>query len=119
MNKKLFYYAALMLSLMFSMGACSDNDDPKPENEDPKSLDYTSENAAAWGNYMYNVAKLLKQDATNLYEYWNVSYKGGEAYAQTFKNHNNSTYPSAISCIQEIIEKCAEIANEVGVAKIG
>ena len=119
MNKKLFYYAALMLSLMFSMGACSDNDDPKPENEDPKSLDYTSENAAAWGNYMYNVAKLLKQDATNLYECWNVSYKGEETYAQTFKNHNNSIYPSAISCIQEIIEKCAEIANEVGVAKIG
>lgn len=68
---------------------------------------------------MYNVAKLLKQDATNLYEYWSVSYKGGEAYAQTFKNHNNSTYSSAISCIQEIFEKCAEIANEVGTAKIG
>lgn len=108
-----------MLSLVFSMGACSDNDDPTPKKEDSKSLDYTSENAAAWGNYMYNVAKLLKQDATNLYEYWSVSYKGGEAYAQTFKNHNNSTYSSAISCIQEIFEKCAEIANEVGTAKIG
>ena len=118
MNKKFYYYAVLMLSLLFSMGACSDNDDPTPINEDPKSLDYTSENAAAWGNYMYNVAKLLKQDATNLYEYWSVSYKGGEAYAQTFKNHNNSTYSSAISCIQEIFEKCAEIANEVGSAKI-
>lgn len=118
MKKKVFYYAALLLTLMFSINACSD-DDPTPETENPINLDYNSENASAWGNYMYNVANLLKKDANDLYSYWSVSYEGGEAYATTFKNHNNSTYPSAISCIQEIFEKCAEIANEVGVAKIG
>lgn len=118
MNKKVLYYAVLLLTFVFTMNACSD-DDLTPETENPISLDYTSENATAWGNYMYNVANLLKKDANDLYSYWSVSYGGGEAYAVTFKNHNNSTYSSAISCIQEIIEKCAEIANEVGVAKIG
>ena len=106
---------------MVSMSACSDDDEPNNNNEevDSTTLDYSAEYATAWGNYMYNVAKLLKQDAAELYAYWNDSYKGGVAYAETFKHHDNSTYPSAISCIQELIEGCATIANEVGVAKIG
>ncbi|MBQ8530247.1 MAG: peptidase M75 [Parabacteroides sp.] len=121
MIKKFFYFSALMLGLMVSMSACSDDDEPNNNNEevDSTTLDYSAEYATAWGNYMYNVAKLLKQDAAELYAYWNDSYKGGVAYAETFKHHDNSTYPSAISCIQELIEGCATIANEVGVAKIG
>lgn len=33
----------------------------------------------SWCNYMKAVAKLLKKDATDLYESWATSYKGGEA----------------------------------------
>ena len=68
---------------------------------------------------MRNVAALLKTDATNLYNAWNSSYKGGESYASLFKAHSGSPYASALSCVEEIVDKCAEIANEVGTAKIG
>ena len=68
---------------------------------------------------MRNVAALLKTDATNLYDAWNSSYKGGTSYADLFKAHNSSAYASALSCVEEIVDKCAEIANEVGTAKIG
>lgn len=71
-KKNYFYLAALSLAITFSMGACSDNDDPTPDGggKDPVSLDYSSENAVAWGNYMYNVAMLLNNDATTLYNSW-------------------------------------------------
>ena len=65
-KKNYFYLAALSLAMTFSMGACSDNNDPNPDGggKDPVNLDYSSENASAWGNYMYNVAMLLNDDAT-------------------------------------------------------
>ena len=46
-KKNYFYLAALSLAMTFSMGACSDNDDPTPDGggKDPVSLDYSSENA--------------------------------------------------------------------------
>ena len=50
-------------------------------------LVYNDVNAASWGNYMLQVAYLLKQDAANLYQYWAVSYRGGAAYADRFKAH--------------------------------
>ena len=74
---------------------------------------------AAWCNYMKAVANLLKKDATDLYESWASSYKGGEAYIKIFKNHSNGTYPTALACIEEILDGCSEIADEVGNAKIG
>ena len=40
-------------------------------------------------------------------------------YASLFKAHNGSPYASALSCVEEIVDKCAEIAYEVGTAKIG
>lgn len=73
----------------------------------------------SWCNYMKAVANLLKKDATDLYEAWAVSYEGKDAYAQIFKNHNNSTYPTALACVEEIIDGCITIADEVGNAKIG
>ena len=75
-KKNYFYLAALSLAMTFSMGACSDNDDPTPNGggKDPVSLDYSSENAVAWGNYMYNVAMLLNNDATTLYNSWVTDY---------------------------------------------
>lgn len=75
-------------------------------------------NAESWGNYMLNVATLLKNDAQTLYDAWSKDYNG-EAFATTFKSHNNASYASAINCIQEFLEGCQDIANEVGTAKIG
>ena len=75
-KKNYFYLAALSLAMIFSMGACSDNNDPNPDGggKDPVNLDYSSENASAWGNYMYNVAMLLNDDATMLYNSWVTDY---------------------------------------------
>ena len=117
MKTKFFYVAALILGLAFTTTSCSSDDDN--QTVDPENIDYTSENASSWNNYMRNVAALLKTDATDLYNAWNSSYKGGESYASLFKAHNNSTYASALNCVEEIVDKCAEIASEVGSTKIG
>lgn len=121
MKRNYFLGAIVAFGLACSMGSCSDDPDPVDNTDttvEAKDIEYTSENAVAWGNYMYNVANLLKKDAADLYGYWSEDYNG-ESFATTFKSHNKAPYTSAISCVQEIIEKCAEIANEVGVAKIG
>lgn len=73
----------------------------------------------SWCNYMKAVANLLKKDAAELYEAWATSYEGGDAYVKIFKNHSNSTYPTALACIEEILDGCITIADEVGNAKIG
>lgn len=89
--------------------------DGKPRSTNDE--DY-KKSAESWGNYMLNVATLLKNDAQSLYDAWNKSYDNGDAYATTFKSHNNSTYSSAINCIEEIFDGCADIASEVGTSKI-
>ena len=127
MKKRNFSFAALaagMLSVMVSFSACSDdNNEPTPDDtpvvDDVTQYAYTSENATSWGNYMYQVALLLRNDGENLYNDWAVSYQGGAAFAETFKNHSGTDFPTALSCVEEIIAKCEEIANEVGSAKIG
>ncbi|MCC8070548.1 MAG: peptidase M75 [Bacteroidales bacterium] len=124
--KKFLIFCVAALSMM-AMPACSSSDDPDPNNNDngqttveSKDLDYTSDNAKSWGNYMVQVASLLKKDATQLYQAWAVSYNGGNSYADQFKNQEATAgYSSAADCVSEIIEKCMEIANEVGTAKIG
>lgn len=124
MNMRFFYSAICALGLLSTVVSCSDNDDPDPSTEVSNfDIDYTAENAESWGNYMYNVANLLRTDATNLYNAWNTkfesdSYSGGESYATIFKNHN-SVYTSAVSCIDELVDGCITIADEVGNAKIG
>lgn len=124
MNMRFFYSAICALGLLSTVVSCSDNDDPDPSPEVSNfDIDYTAENAESWGNYMYNVANLLRTDATNLYNAWNTkfesdSYSGGESYATIFKNHN-SVYTSAVSCIDELVDGCITIADEVGNAKIG
>ncbi|MCQ2608367.1 MAG: peptidase M75 [Bacteroidales bacterium] len=76
-------------------------------------------NKESWGNYLYNVATLLKNDSQTLYDAWSKDYQSKGAFATTFKSHNNATYSSAINCIQEMLEGCQDIAGEVGTAKIG
>ena len=48
-------------------------------------LIYGTSNAASWGNYMKQVALLLKKDASDLYDYWNKEYKNGKSFATMFK----------------------------------
>lgn len=108
-----------------SSSSSDDDDDTTTEEDDTSETDaadilYTSELASSWGNYMQVVANLLVSDAETLYADWNDSYNGGDSYASIFKSHNTSAYfPTAKSCIQQLIEGCADIANEVGVSKIG
>lgn len=125
MKKNLFYTAILSLALtsVFALSACGDDD---PVNNggngggtEAADLLYSSENAGPWGNYARVVASKLKTDSETLYNDWNVSYNGGDSYANIFKNHNTSTFPSAVSCIEQLIDGCWDIANEVGTAKIG
>lgn len=118
MKKNFFYAAALAMGLTFSVTACSDDDTPK-EPVDVANIDYTSENATSWNNYMKAVVTLLRKDASDLYGYWATSYEGGESYAETFKKHRAAPFNSAGSCVQQVIQGCMDIANEVGETKIG
>lgn len=105
---------------MLLLGACGSDEPGVVEgNDDAANLDYNAQNAASWGNYMSQVSGLLKQDAADLYNAWTVSYNGGLPFASSFKAHNGGDYASALSCVNEIVEGCADIANEVGTAKIG
>ena len=121
MKKYLLSFSALLCAGAITLTGCSNNDDPKPEDnhDNAATLDYNEKNAASWGNYMQQVALLLQMDANTLYEAWTSSYEGGAPFAESFKQHSDGNYSSALSCIEQIIEGCADIANEVGTAKIG
>lgn len=58
------------------------------DSSDNADIVYTSDNAASWGNYMLQVAYLLRQDASDLYGYWNDDYNGNGSYADQFKAYN-------------------------------
>ena len=73
-------FAALMLGLAFTATSCSNDDDNEVSAAD---IDYNSENATSWHNYMKNVGRLLQTDATNLQAAWTT---GG--YGDAFINHN-------------------------------
>ena len=131
MKKTFILGAALAAACAFTtttFTSCDNNDDPvvNPNTpQDDADLDYSASNATAWGNYMKNVAALLKSDAEKLYSQWAESYENagvntGVPYATLFKNHDSrSGYSDVKSCAQEVVEKMAEIANEVGSSKIG
>lgn len=114
MKKNYFLMGLLALGLCFTTVSCSDNDDNGLTEEEAQNLEYTTDNAAAWGNYAVNVAMLLTNDSQTLYEAWESNF------ATAFKNHTEASgYSSANACVQQIIEGCIDIANEVGTAKIG
>lgn len=110
MKKSFFYVAALMLGLAFTTTSCSSDDNKEVSAAD---IDYNSDNATSWHNYMKNVARLLQTDATNLQAAWTT---GG--YGDAFINHKGE-FTSAKSCVQQIVEGCIDIAGEVGSQKIG
>ena len=113
--KKIFKYAMMFATAcILSVGfvACGDDEDEIDINN-AEGLDYSAEYGEQWGNYMTAVSNLLKQDAQTLYDEWN------NGYAAEFKNHNSQTYPSAIACIEQILDGCIDIAGEVGDQKMG
>ena len=113
---------AFAVALTLGLASCgSDNqpDNPGDDTVNAKDIDYTSANSKSWHNYMINVALLLCDDAQSLCDAWTVSYNGGEPFATTFKNHSKGAYQSALNCLEQIVDGCADIANEVGTAKIG
>lgn len=117
MMKKNFFALAI-LAAGFGLASCNP-DEPTGGKTDAADLDYSSENATAWHNYMTQVASLLKDDAATLYSAWSESYEGGAAYAETFKDHTWSSDKKAAAGIEQIIDGCITIADEVGNAKIG
>lgn len=120
MNKSILTLAALALSACVTLISCDKNNDPAPDDEIAgANIDYNEANAKSWGNYMIQVGALLKQDAADLYDSWTVSYEGGAPFATQFKQHTGGDYTSALSCIEQIVDGCSDIANEVGTAKIG
>lgn len=117
MKKQVFF--AIALAMGVSLVSC-DKDDDNNKNEEITVTydDVTASNVKNWTAYATRVATLLKSDATTLYDAWTKSYNGGEAYSVTFKSQKGD-YKSALDCLQEIAQGCADIANEVGTAKIG
>lgn len=115
-----FFAAAILFGMNIAVSCGSDNEpEKKIDNDDSALLDYNEKNRQSWGNYMVQVGGLLNIDASTLYDAWTVSYNGGRPFADSFKAHDGGDYGSALSCIEQIIEGCADIANEVGTAKIG
>ena len=74
---------------------------------------YNESNATAWAQYMRNTAQLLVDDVTLLCNEWE------DSYANEFKKHNGGDFTSGLSCIEQLIDGCIDIAGEVGGAKIG
>ena len=121
--KKTYLLGSLFALVVSFFGAtsCSDSDSVDAYDGDSAELNYNSGNAKAWGNYMKNVAILLNNDSENLYSQWATNYNNtGTSFATLFKAHSSEAgYTSVQSCAQEMVEKMAEIANEVGSSKIG
>ena len=125
MNKKVMIGAMMALGVSFT--SCSSDDAVSNEipegtanvsiNEDDTKV--TASNITNWTQYAVQVANLLTKDATTLKDAWLVDYKNEGPYAEQFMNPEGSEFKSYSGCVQQIIEGCADIANEVGTAKIG
>ena len=123
--KKYFSFAsaAVMAVCSLTLVSCGDDDDnvkivdPTPDTSasSAANIEYWQANRTNWNNYMINVATLLTKDADKLYDEWN---EGDEAYKKTFTT-TNDTYPTYNDIMVQIIDGCTDIANEVGVAKLG
>lgn len=123
--KKFFSFASAVVMAVCSLTliSCGDDDDnvkivdPTSDTSAPSAanIEYWQANRTNWNNYMINVATLLTKDADRLYDEWN---EGDEAYKNTFTT-TNDTYPTYNDIMVQIIDGCTDIANEVGVAKLG
>ena len=126
MKKNVFLMALLAMGLT-TFTACDEENNEKtiPEgiadvNFEEDQTAVTDANLTNWVQYSVQVANLLTKDASDLKNAWTDSYNGGDAYSEQFKNPGTGkTFASYSNCVQQIIEGCADIANEVGTAKIG
>lgn len=110
--KKIFLITCLACCTAGTLISCdNETDKPNVETIDAADLDYSADYAASWANYSRNVAALLRSDASRLAAEWT----GG--FAQRFKSGDFSG--SHNGSIQQILDGCIDIANEVGTAKIG
>ena len=124
MKKNIFILGLVAITL--SAASCSkDNNvvdpDTMPEGTADVTINETDANyadyATNWCNYAAAVSSRLKDDAAKLYKAWNEGLDG-EAYQVTFKEVKGA-YTSPNNCIEQIIDGCIDIANEVGESKIG
>ncbi|MCR5820605.1 MAG: peptidase M75 [Bacteroidaceae bacterium] len=122
-----FNFALLLFAAatMITVSSCNSDEEEEIEYDETEvvtvveSLDY-ADYPQGWGNYMQNVAQLLYNDSHLLYTSWSESYEDtGKSFAEIFKSHSGSGYNNVNECVDEIVDKMAEIANEVGEAKIG
>ena len=132
MRKNIFILGFMAIAL--TAASCSnddaENDDnviapennTMPEGTADVTIEETDANyadyATNWCKYAVAVSSLLKDDAAMLYKAWNEGLDGEEAYQTTFKEAKGA-YTSPNSCIEQIIDGCIDIANEVGESKIG
>ena len=124
MKKNIFILGLVAITL--SAASCSkDNNvvdpDTMPEGTADVTINETDANyadyATNWCNYAAAVSSRLKDDAAKLYKAWNEGLDG-EAYQVTFKEVKGA-YTSPNNCIEQIIDGCIDISNEVGESKIG
>ena len=123
--KKNIFILGLMAITLCAASCSKDNDvvdpDTMPEGTADVTINETDANyaeyATNWCNYAAAVSSRLKDDAAKLYKAWNEGLDG-EAYKVTFKEVRGA-YSSPNSCIEQIIDGCIDIANEVGESKIG
>lgn len=126
MKKNVFLVALLAMGLT-TFTACDEENNEKTIPEGIADVNFeedqtvvTDANLTNWVQYSVQVANLLTKDASDLKNAWTASYNGGDAYSEQFKNPGpGKTFASYSNCVQQIIEGCADIANEVGTAKIG
>jgi len=126
MKKNIFYFG--LMAIAMTAASCSKDDntvvnpDTMPEGTADVTIIETDANYADyqtnWCSYAAAVSSRLKSDAETLYKAWNEGLNGGEAYQTTFKEVRGA-YSSPNSCIEQIIDGCIDISNEVGESKIG
>ena len=126
MKKNIFYLGIIAFAM--TAASCSNNEnnivdpDTMPEGTADVTINETDANFADyqenWCSYAAAVSSRLKTDAETLYKAWNEGLNGEEAYQTTFKEVRGA-YSSPNSCIEQIIDGCIDISNEVGESKIG
>ena len=130
--KKNFFILGLMAIALNAVSCSSDDENndnvvgpesnTMPEGTADVTINETDANyadyATNWCKYAVAVSSLLKDDAATLYKAWYEGLNGEEAYQTIFKEAKGA-YTSPNSCIEQIIDGCIDIANEVGESKIG
>lgn len=130
MKKNIFILGLAAIALTVVSCSSDDKDDDNvtdpvktlPEGTADVTINETDANyadyATNWCNYAAAVSSRLRDDAEMLYKAWNEGLNGEEAYQLTFKEAKGA-YRSPNNCIEQIIDGCIDIANEVGESKIG